>query len=137
MRDNRVLKTEVAQYDVGEWDGNDTSGIIPLGDKLLVLTDRASEKVGTKGLIYAPDKTKEVASVASETGVIVAMGDEAFYWNSDRTRPAGGKKPKIGDRIIFERYAGREQRGLDGNTYRLMSDSAVGGFFHGGDNEQG
>lgn len=133
MKDNRVLKTEVAQYDAGEWDGKDTSGITPWADKVLVLTDKASEKVGKLGLIHAPDKSTEVASMATETGIIVAMGSEAFFWNSDRTRPVTGPKPKVGDRIIFERYAGRDNRGLDGITYRLMSDSAVGGFYSGGD----
>ena len=131
MRDNRILRTEVAQYDQAEWTGKDTSGITPLADKVLVLIDQASQKVGKKALIYAPEKTTDTATLASETGVIVAMGDEAFAWNSDRSRPYSGYKPKVGDHVIFERYAGRDQMGFDGVKYRLMSDSVIGGVFTG------
>lgn len=137
MRDNRVLRTELAQYDTSEWDGINRSGITPISDKLLVRTDKASEKVGKQGVIYAPEKLTDSASMASETGIIIAMGDDAFMWNSDRSRPFSGHKPKVGDHIVFERYAGRQQRGFDGETYRLMSDTCVGAVFTGGQDAEG
>ena len=137
MRDNRVLKTDVAQYEQSQWSGRNESGITPISDKLLVLIDKASEKVGKAQLIYAPEKQQDTATLASETGVIIAMGDDAFSWNSDRTRPYSGYKPKPGDHIVFERYTGRDQRGFDGVTYRLMSDTAVGAVFTGEQDGQG
>ena len=47
-------------------------------------------------------------------------------WNSDRTRPFAGKKPEPGNRVVFNRYAGRVLRGTDGKMYRLMTDNCIG-----------
>lgn len=122
----KLIKTEQAQYVQSEWDGTDTSGLIPIGDHVLILPDAASTKAGTKGLIELPDDQVERMSLASESGIIVAIGDDAYFWNADRTRPFGGTRPKPGDHVMFERYAGRVMRGRDGKHYRLMSDNAVG-----------
>lgn len=91
---------------------------------VLVLPDEAAGI--TPGGIHMPDQQRERQSMASETGIIVAMGDGAFLWTADRTRPFVGARPVIGQHVYFERYAGQELIGADGNVYRLMTDKAIG-----------
>ncbi len=124
----KILTTDVATYAIGEWSGKNTSGLDAFGDNILVLPDKASETMGTKGVIFAPQKTQDTMSLASESGVIVHAGEDAFRFSPKTGRPYAGRVPKVGDRVIFERYAGRARVGKDGNIYRLMTDSCVGGI---------
>jgi chaperonin GroES len=59
---------------------------------------------------------------------IYALGDDAFLWNSTRTKPFAGRRPQPGDRVLFQQYAGVLQTGLDGVLYRLMPESVIGGL---------
>jgi chaperonin GroES len=70
----------------------------------------------------------ERMQLAAITGVIVECGEEAFKWNADRTRPYEGYKPQPGDRVIFEKYAGKPILGDDAKHYRIMDDKAIGGI---------
>jgi len=123
----RQIKTLRGIYDVVEWDGKNGSKVQPIGDFVLVLPDQAAEKT-TGGIITGSDDERERVSLASETGVIVALGDTAFVWNSDRTRAFTGKKPKVGDRVFFARYSGQQHTGKDGKFYMLMFDKSIAGF---------
>jgi co-chaperonin GroES (HSP10) len=127
MRD-QLIRTETADYVAREWDGKNTSGYRPIGDHVLVLPDTASDKAGKHGLIHLPQDQIERMSLASESGILAALGDDSFTWNTDRTRPFAGQKPVVGDRVVFDRYAGRVIRGRDGRTYRLMTDTCIGGI---------
>jgi chaperonin GroES len=119
----KLLKTTQAEYERAAYDGTNESGLTPFGDRVLVLPDSAADK--SSGGIVIPDAVKEMQSYAAETGVIVAIGDGAFVWNADRTKPFSGVKPKPGDRVFFDRYSGGLARGRDGRTYRIMDDKAV------------
>lgn len=117
----KLVMTALGEYAPAEWKGENTSGISPIGDRVLVLPDGPAEK-----LLALPEETKERMAMAAETGVIVAIGDSAWAWNADRTRPFSGAKPVPGQRVWFERYAGSMQHGKDGSLYRLMSDNCIG-----------
>lgn len=113
-----------AEYIPAPFFGKNESGCRPIGDRVLIRPDLAASTAGT---IALPDDVVDRAHLSSSSGVIVECGDDAFAWNSDRTRPFSGDKPKAGDRVFFERYAGREVTGDDGVKYRLMDDKSIGG----------
>lgn len=105
--------------------GQNESGCTPLGDRVLILPDTAMST--TTGGIEIPIDVQTRAQLSGSSGVVIDLGDDAFTWNFDRSRPWTGYRPKPGDRIYFDRYAGKEIVGEDGNTYRLMDDKAIGG----------
>lgn len=124
----KVLSTDVADYVVAPFSGKNESGLRPFGDTIMVLPDKAAETAGKAGLLYVPDDVQERMSIASESGVIVAIGADAFKFSAASGRPlTQDEVPKIGDRVLFERYAGRVFKGNDDKIYRVMSDRCVGG----------
>ena len=127
----KLISTELADYVPAAWGGKDTSGIIPLGDNVLILPDISAETAGKAGVIYLPEDQQDRQSLGAETGIVVAIGPQAWAWNADRTREYVGRKPIVGDRVIFNRYAGRVHVGHDKQTYRLMTDNCIGGMFEG------
>ena len=119
-----TIKTELGTYSVVEFAGKNESGYRdPVGDRVLILPDQPQND----GLITLPDDLLERIALAAETGVIVALGNGAFARNSDRS-PFVGEKPKVGTRVLFERYAGMKVLGRDGNWYRCMDDRCIGLF---------
>lgn len=119
----KVLSIRRAEYIPAPWFGKNTSGCIPVGDRVLILPDIAASQSGSTIL---PDDVVERAQLSSSSGVIVELGDDAFAWNSDRTRPFSGYRPKPGDRVHYERYAGKIILGEDGQEYRIVDDKSVG-----------
>lgn len=125
--EQRLMNSNVIEFRKKRWsvDIGNRSGGKPVGDHVLVLIDEAIEK--TVGNIIIPGTTVADNQMRAETGTIVAMGSGAFYWNSERSRPwQGDDKPKVGDHIMFSRYAGRIINGNDGNQYRLILDKEIG-----------
>lgn len=123
---SKVLKQVHAEFTPAIYNGVNTSGWFPIGDYVLVRPDTVANK--TSGNVELPDDIVERLELAAITGVIVECGDQAFKWNADRTRPFEGRKPKEGDRVIFEKYAGKPILGVDGAHYRIMDDKAIGGI---------
>jgi chaperonin GroES len=121
----KLIKTENGQYEAAPWSGSNTSGIAPLGENILIRTDTASTSKG--GILFTNDSQEKQNAVAI-TGTIYALGDDAFLWNSTRTKPFAGRRPQPGDRVLFQQYAGVLQTGLDGVLYRLMPESVIGGL---------
>lgn len=122
----RLIKTQHAEYKPGVYSGKNESGWRPIGDKVLVLTDQMVDK--TSGGIFISEELRDRMSMAAETGIVVDLGDGAFEWNADRARPFSGQKPKPGDFVYVERYAGQVIMGNDGQTYRMMSDACIAGL---------
>jgi co-chaperonin GroES (HSP10) len=120
----KVLAVRRAEFIPAPFFGKNESGCKPIGDRVLIRPDIAAAKSGS---IELPQDVVERAQLASSSGVIVECGEGAFSWNSDRTRPFDGEKPKTGDRVYFDRYAGKVILGDDGAEYRLMDDVAIGG----------
>jgi chaperonin GroES len=120
----KLLKTTQAEYVEGQYSGKNESGYRPVGERILVLPDTGAER--SSGGVFIPETVTEQQSYAAETGIIIEIGDGAFTWNADRTRPFAGTKPKPGDRVFFDRYSGGVMKGKDGRLYRTMDDKAIG-----------
>lgn len=116
--DPKLVKTEIAEYERAAWKGANTSGIKPIADKVLVQPDKAS---GAFGSIHIPEDMQRRHSLAAESGLLVAVGRDAFG-----TIPVAAMKPQPGARVFIERYSGQVIKGTDGEMYRLMDASCIG-----------
>jgi len=125
VKDNLVLKVRDATYELREWNGRNESGYKPVCDKVLVLPDKSMSR--TSGGIEMPETTQDRQGVAAVTGVVIEVGPQAFAYDGDRLTRWEGWRPQPGDRVCFERYAGQEYPGLDGEVYRIMQDRSIGG----------
>lgn len=82
----------------------------PLRDKVLIKVEEEEEK--TAGGIYLPDTAKE----KPQRGVVVAVGDGKVT-DEGKVIPIS---VKVGDRVIFSKYAGTEIK-LDGEKHVILS----------------
>ena len=116
------------------------SGITPVGDRVLVMPDVIEEK--TVGGIIIPNEHRDKHQLAQMSGVLVAVGPDAWM---DRVttverlidnqlrvverRTTGYSKPfaKVGDRVCFAQYNGRNFEGEDKKIYRLLNDEDITG----------
>jgi len=122
----RLIKGLHATYVPAQWSGKDESGIRVVGKTVLVLMDECSPV--TSGGVDLPDDIVEKMSMAAESGVLVAVSPGAFLLNEDMT-PWIGEKPKPGDRVYIEKYAGKQVKGRDGKTYRIMDYGSIGATY--------
>ena len=90
----------------------------PTGWRLLVLPFKMKEK--TKGGIIMSDVTIERQQVASQCGLVVALGDQCY----DKERYPEGPWCKKGDWVVFARYAGSRIQ-IDGGEVRLLNDDEI------------
>lgn len=121
----RILSTEHGQFLMRNWDGENGSGIQPLGDKVLILVDPAMDV--TRGGIIITDQNAETQTMSSTTGLVVALGDQAFLYDAERVVGWTGLRPEPGRRVFFQKYAGQIYTGTDGKLYRLLQDRSIGG----------
>ncbi|MFA6254276.1 MAG: co-chaperone GroES [Candidatus Paceibacterota bacterium] len=94
-----------------------TLNIRPLGDKVLVRTEKESGQNKTKGGIIIPDT---IDKERPETGVVVAVG-EGQRLDNGQILPL---KVKRGDRIIFSKY-GPDEVEIDAQKYLIVSESNI------------
>ena len=90
----------------------------PTGWRLLVLPFKMKEK--TKAGIIMSDVTIERQQVASQCGLVVALGDQCY----DKERYPEGPWCKKGDWVVFARYAGSRIQ-IDGGEVRLLNDDEI------------
>ena len=121
-----LIKGIHAEYIPAKWTGADTSGVRVVGKTVLILMDKCSP-ISTGG-IERPQDLIEKMSMAAESGVLVAVSPGAFLLNEDMT-PWTGEKPKPGDRVYIEKYAGKQVKGRDGETYRIMDYGSIGATY--------
>jgi co-chaperonin GroES (HSP10) len=98
---------------------SNVSGINPVGWRILVKPQEIKE-MSESGIFITSGKYKEREQMANTTGVVVAMGNDCF---ADEPAPWC----KIGDKIIFAKYAGLLYLGRDGSEYRMINDKDVTG----------
>lgn len=107
------------------------SGIYPLGDRVLVQPEKLEKK--TAGGIELPDQVLEQHSLAQSIGYVVALGPDCWIdhveFNADESRRGyvgfTEKQAKVGDRIVFAKYAGVKVPGKDSDDYRIIRDKDV------------
>ena len=88
--------------------------IKPLNDRLLVL--RVDEEAKSPGGIIIPDTAKE----KPQRGKVVAAGPGKMGDDGQRT----AMDVKVGDRILFSKYAGTEIK-IDGVEHLFMNEDDV------------
>jgi co-chaperonin GroES (HSP10) len=95
------------------------TGINPAGHRILIKPQEVKE-VSTGGIIIATEVTKEREQMGNTTGIVIAMGDTCY---DDVPTPWC----KVGDKVIFAKYAGLLYRGKDGLHYRMINDKDITG----------
>lgn len=92
-----------------------TSGIVPVADKVLLLPDRIAEK---QGEIHLPEVAMHQRQFSQVRALLIAYGPNAFEdWDSP---------PVPGDRVMICKYAGIiDIHGVDGRIYQIITDVDV------------
>ena len=91
----------------------------PTGWRLLVLPFKMKEK--TKGGVILAEDTLERQQVASQVGLVMAMGPQCY---KDKERYPEGPWCEEKDWIMFARYAGSRIK-IEGGEMRLLNDDEV------------
>jgi chaperonin GroES len=122
-----IRKTSLgAQYVQSSYSGENTAQVAALDDNVLILIDDSVEQ--STGGIFIPQDMQAHHKAAAETGVVVEVGMGAFKYTADRSREWSGIRPRPGDRVYFQRYAGQIIIGTDGKEYRMMTDKCIAGL---------
>ena len=90
----------------------------PTGWRMLLLPFKMKEK--TKGGLILGQDTLEKQQVASQCGLVLAMGPHCY----DKEKFPEGPWCKKGDWVIFARYAGSRIQ-IDGGEVRLLNDDEI------------
>ena len=91
----------------------------PTGWRMLVLPFRMNEK--SKGGVLFANETVDKQQVASQCGNVLAMGSECY---KDKERYPNGPWCKVGDWVVFARYAGSRIQ-IEGGEVRLLNEDEV------------
>ena len=91
----------------------------PTGWRLLVLPFKMKDV--TKGGLHLAETTLERQQVASQVGLVMAMGPQCY---KDEERYPEGPWCKEKDWVMFARYAGSRIK-IDGGEMRLLNDDEV------------
>ena len=91
----------------------------PTGWRLLILPFKMNDK--TKGGLYLGESTLEKQQVASQCGNVLAVGPDAY---GDKKRFPDGPWCKVGDWVMFARYAGSRIK-IEGGEVRLLNDDEI------------
>ena len=89
------------------------------GWRILVLPFKMKEK--TEGGVLLGQETLERQQVASQCGNVLAMGAECYR---DKQRYPTGPWCKVGDWVVFARYAGSRIE-IEGGEVRLLNEDEV------------
>jgi len=92
---------------------------IPTGWRILVLPHRGKGK--TKGGVILSDKTVEETQIATNVGLVLAIGPDAY---NDKERFPNGPWCKEKDWVIFARYAG-SRLNIEGGELRILNDDEI------------
>ena len=92
----------------------------PVEFNCVVLPDPVKEK--TKGGIYLPDDTKNRDQHAATAGTLIAVSPLAFSYE---IWPEGSRRPEVGDKILFAKYAGSLVDVDKPDGYRIIKDKDI------------
>ena len=91
----------------------------PTGWRILVLPYKAKEK--TKGGIILSDKTVTESQIATNCGLVMDIGPDAY---NDEDKFPNGPWCKKKDWVLFARYAGSRIY-IDGGEIRVLNDDEI------------
>ena len=91
----------------------------PTGWRILVLPFKMKEK--TKGGVILAENTLERQQVASQVGLVLAMGPQCY---KDKERYPEGPWCKVNDWVMFARYAGSRVK-IEGGEMRMLNEDEV------------
>jgi len=97
------------------------TGIRPVQFNVLIKVDVLDDQ--SAGGLYLPESAIQREQIAHDRGTIVAVSSMAFTdWTC--------KKPEIGDKVIFNKYAGsiilhQSDRASSRQNYRLCQDKDI------------
>ena len=92
---------------------------VPTGWRILVLPHRGKGK--TKGGVILSDKTVEETQIATNVGLVLSVGPDAY---NDKERFPNGPWCKKKDWVIFARYAG-SRLNIEGGELRILNDDEI------------
>jgi co-chaperonin GroES (HSP10) len=118
----RLIKKGQAEYIPAPWNGTNESGRVPMGKNVLVMMDTCSPY--TSGGLMLPENVIEQNTLAAESGIIAAIGSNAFRRHDDGT-VWDGEKLEPGERVDIIKYSGVEIWGADGRLYRSMGYECI------------
>ena len=91
----------------------------PTGWRIIVLPFKMGDK--TKGGVVLAESTIERQQVASQCGLVLAMGPACY---SDKEKYPEGPWCKVDDWVVFARYAGSRIH-IEGGEIRLLNDDEI------------
>ena len=91
----------------------------PTGWRIIVLPFKMGDK--TKGGVVLAESAIERQQVASQCGNVLAMGGSCY---SDKDRYPTGPWCKVGDWVVFARYAGSRIE-IEGGEVRLLNEDEI------------
>ena len=91
----------------------------PTGWRIIVLPYKAKEK--TKGGIILSDKTVAESQIATNCGLVMEIGPDAY---NDKDKFPNGPWCKKKDWVLFARYAGSRIY-IDGGEIRVLNDDEI------------
>ena len=91
----------------------------PTGWRIIVLPYKAKER--TKGGIILSDKTVTESQIATNCGLVMDVGPDAY---SDKDKFPNGPWCKKKDWVLFARYAGSRIY-IDGGEIRVLNDDEI------------
>lgn len=95
------------------------SGLIPV--EFFVVVELPPREEKTAGGIILPSMVQDKDKLATQEGTLVAISPLAFNYDN---WPDGSRKPAIGDKVLFRRYAGALHE-RDSRDYRLLNDKDI------------
>lgn len=95
------------------------SGIRPVEFKVLVRPVEV-QKISPGG-VHLPESTVEMEEHAQMQGEIVEISPLAFDYGDY----PDGMCPKVGDMVMFAKFAGAKWKGKDGGDYRVLNDKDI------------
>ena len=91
----------------------------PTGWRIIVLPFKMSDK--TEGGVLITESALERQQVASQCGLVLAMGPQCYQ---DKERYPTGPWCKVNDWVVFARYAG-SRINIEGGEIRLLNDDEI------------
>jgi co-chaperonin GroES (HSP10) len=106
-----------------------TSGIVPLDHRLLVLHDPISDTFEGTSLLR-PDQERDKQKYAQTKATVIALGDMCWAEAKYDARRFGVEAtfPEAGNRVLVGRYTGDTHKGADGKDYTVLNDEDVIAF---------